>query len=202
VWLKSCSGLGSLRSKKAACGRARRPRKVSNGGKGDNPGGVTAFFGASDGGTARAITNGNGRFDISGLTTAGMEIGSIEGSGNYFLGSKTLSAGGNNLSTTVSGVITDLNANGISLGGSLTKVGTGTLTLTGTNTYSGGTNINGGVLAVAGDADLGNGPLSFNGGRLEALAVGFGIVSSKAITLNAGGGTFLADKGTTSFLDG
>ena len=109
------------------------------------------LFDSSDGGTARAITNGNGSFDISGLTTAGMGIGSIEGSGNYFLGSKTLTVGGNNLSTTVSGVIQDggVFGNG-GTGGSLTKVGTGTLTLTGTNTYTGTTTVNAGNLIVDG----------------------------------------------------
>jgi hypothetical protein len=80
---------------------------TTNGGTGGGFGGETAFLDSSDGGSARAITNGNGSFDISGLTTPGMRIGSIEGSGNYFLGSKTLSVGGNNLSTMVSGVIQD-----------------------------------------------------------------------------------------------
>ena len=85
-----------------------------------------------------------------------MGIGSIEGSGNYFLGSKTLIVGGNNLSTTVSGIIQDGGFLG-GIGGSLTKVGTGTLTLTGANTYSGGTNFNGGILAVNSDLNLGTG---------------------------------------------
>jgi autotransporter-associated beta strand protein len=80
--------------------------------------------------------------------------------------------------------------------------GTGTLTLTGANTYSGGTNLNGGILVVNNDANLGMGALSFNSGTLEALAAGGGITSSKAITLNAGGGTFLADTGTSSTLSG
>jgi autotransporter-associated beta strand protein len=174
---------------------------INNGGTGGGLGGITLFFDSSDGGIARAITNGNGGFDISGLTTAGMGIGSIEGSGNYFLGSKTLTVGGNNLSTTVSGVIQD-GGNSGGVGGSLTKIGTGTLTLTGTNTYSGGTNLNGGTLAINSDVNLGTGALSFNGGTLEALAAGRGIVSGKAITLNSAGGTFAADAGTVSTLSG
>jgi outer membrane autotransporter protein len=86
--------------------------------------------------------------------------------------------------------------------GAFTKTGAGTLTLTGANTYSGGTSFNGGILAVNSDANLGSGSLSFNGGTLQALAAGGGITSSKAITLNALGGTFLADTGTISTLSG
>jgi autotransporter-associated beta strand protein len=175
---------------------------INYGGTGGGLGGSTLFIDSSNGGTATAITNGNGIFDISGLTMTGMQIGSIAGSGNYFLGSKTLIVGGNNLlSSTVSGVIQDGGMSG-GTGGSLTKVGTGTLILTGANTYSGGTNLNGGIVAVNMDANLGTGPLSFNGGTLEALAAGGGIVSGKAITLNSAGGTFLADAGTVSTLSG
>jgi outer membrane autotransporter protein len=50
--------------------------------------------------------------------------------------------------------------------------------------------------------NLGTGPLGFDGGTLQALAAGGGIISNKAITLNALGGTFLADAGTASNLAG
>ena len=70
-------------------------------------GGAVYFFGSADGGTARVINTGNGVFDISGLTDGGMKIGSIQGSGTFFLGGNTLTVGGNNLDTNVSGVIAD-----------------------------------------------------------------------------------------------
>ena len=62
-----------------------------------------------------------------------------------FLGANNLTVGSNNLSTTFSGVIQDGG-----FGGSLTKIGSGTLDLTGANTYTGDTNINGGVLQIDG----------------------------------------------------
>jgi autotransporter-associated beta strand protein len=105
--------------------------------------GVIFFNNTSTGGGARFITNAGGTFDMSLLTAAGMTAGSIEGAGSYILGAKALTVGSNNLSTNVSGVISGT-------GGSLTKTGTGTLTLSGTNTYTGNTNVNGGTLLVNG----------------------------------------------------
>jgi uncharacterized protein with beta-barrel porin domain len=111
--------------------------------------GAVFFVGTSSGGQATFVTNTGGVFDMSGLASTGMTAGSIAGAGNYFLGSKSLTVGGNNLSTTVSGVISDGGLSG-GVGGSLTKVGTGTLNLTGVNTYAGPTNVNGGILSVNG----------------------------------------------------
>ena len=168
-----------------------------------NSGGLTLFENSSTGGLATLVTNAGGTVDISGLSTGftGMTAGSIAGAGTYALGSSPLTVGGNNTSTTVSGKIEDGGTFGGS-GGALIKVGTGSLTLTGTNTYSGGTGFDEGTVAVNSDSNLGTGALTFNGGTLEALATGGGIVSSKAVTLDSGGGTFLADLGTVSNLSG
>ena len=78
-----------------------------------------------------------------------MTAGSIEGAGSYFLGGKQLTVGSNNLSTTVSGTISDGGASG-ETGGSLVKVGTGTLTLSGANSYTGLTTISQGAINLTG----------------------------------------------------
>ncbi len=114
--------------------------------------GDVLFFDSSTGGNARFIGDpiSSDLIDISGLTTSGMTMGSIEG-GNVFveLGSKQLTIGGNNLSTTFDGVFADGGGSG-GTGGSLVKVGTGTLELDNASTYTGGTTISGGVLAFGG----------------------------------------------------
>ena len=73
--------------------------------------------------------------------------------------------------------------------GTFAQIGPGTTTLTAANTYSGGTAINGGVLAVATDANLGaaSGGLAFGGGTLQFLS---GFTTNRTVMLNAGGGGF------------
>ena len=139
---------------------------------------IVHFLDTSTGGNARFITNAGGKFDMSALTSAGMTAGSIQGAGNYLLGSKTLTVGSNNLSTMVAGVISD----GGGTGGALTKVGTGTLTVTGINTYTGASTINGGTLVVNGS-----------------------IANSSIVTVNSGGtlsGTGIVDPATTTIMSG
>ena len=69
-------------------------------------------------------------------------IGSVAGAGNVELSSHGLTAGGDNSTTSFSGVMSGT--------GSLSKEGSGTMTLSGANTYTGATNVNAGKLSVSG----------------------------------------------------
>ncbi|MBR0746541.1 autotransporter domain-containing protein [Bradyrhizobium japonicum] len=142
--------------------------------------GKTLFTGSSSGGTATLITNSGGVVDISGLTSGGIGVGAISGSGQYVLGAKNLSAGSLGTDTEVSGVISGTV-------GSLTKVGTGTLTLSGANTYSGGTTVSGGTLALSGAGTLGaaSGSTTVVGAVLDLG--GTSQTQNGGVTLQAGG---------------
>ncbi|HEY3837424.1 MAG TPA: autotransporter-associated beta strand repeat-containing protein, partial [Bryobacteraceae bacterium] len=69
------------------------------------------------------------------------------GVGLYYLGSKSLTIGGNNSFGDVSGVIADGGGNG-GTGGSIVKTGTGTYFFTGANTYTGATTVSAGTLEI------------------------------------------------------
>jgi autotransporter-associated beta strand protein len=122
-----------------------------------NSAGIIEFNGSSTGGIAQVQLQSlpdYGFFaflDISGHNAPGLTIGSLEGDefATVFLGANNLTVGSNDLSTTFSGVIQDGGFIG-GTGGSLTKIGSGTLILSGANTYTGITNVKGGVLQVDG----------------------------------------------------
>src|SRR6266480_1608828 len=113
---------------------------IANGGSGGGGGGTIDFSDDSSGGTARVKVFGNGFLDISGHNAPGVATGSIQGNGLVFLGALNLTVGRNNLDTIFSGSIQDGGRFGGS-GGSLTKVGTGTIVLRNSNTFTGGTTI-------------------------------------------------------------
>ena len=160
---------------------------VANSGTGSDTGGVVKFVGTSTGSTARVEllgpVSGGGTLDIDNYGSSSVTVGSIEGGGLVVLGSKNLTVGTNNLSTTFSGLIRDT--------GSITKIGTGTLTLTGANTYSGGTTIERGILLVSNisGSGTGTGAVSVNAGTLGGSGI---IAGAVTVGTNSGAGAFLA----------
>lgn len=80
---------------------------------------------------------------------------------------------------------TDCRFNGVIAGNSLTKVGTGTLTLSGNNTYTGGTTITNGVLMVVNTAGSGTGTTTVNVSGSGTLA-GNGIIAGPVNVSNGG----------------
>ncbi len=114
----------------------------------------------------------------------------------------------------------DNSVNAITGAGALIMSGLGTLALigTGTNTYTGGTNINGGIVETAADTYLGasDGRIMFNGGTLQMdtgyitsarsiLMSGIGTINTQnqTVTLSgviSGGGSLISDAGTGSLI--
>jgi outer membrane autotransporter protein len=107
------------------------------------------------------------------LASFNQSIGSLAGAGSVTLGSATLTTGNDNTSTTFSGTISGA--------GSLTKIGTGVLTLSGVNTYSGGTTL-AGTLSLANNQALGSGALTTTGSVVDYAN---GVTIANAIVINS-----------------
>ena len=158
---------------------------IANAGENGNDGGQVSFWDTSTGGTARVELFGNGNLEMSGHDLPGITLGSIEGDGEVFLGANILTVGANDLATTFAGVIQDGGFAG-GTGGSLTKVGAGTLTLSNANTYTGGTTLAGGFLLVGNTSasGTGRGAVQVTAGTLG----GDGTISG-SVTIGTGSGT-------------
>jgi autotransporter-associated beta strand protein len=161
---------------------------VINGGTDGGPGGSLEFVLNSTGGTSRIELFGKGTLDITFHYRSALTVGSLEGDGIVLLGHKNLTIGSNNLTTEFSGNIRN--------NGSLSKVGTGTLTFSGANTYLGGTTVSAGVLLINNTtgSGTGSGPVMVNSGTLG----GNGRIAGEAtIGTGSGSGAFLAPPGGT-----
>jgi autotransporter-associated beta strand protein len=168
---------------------------VLEGGVGGAPGAFLIFFASATGGSARLELLGNSSIDISavgddGSGTNGITAGSIEGTGDFYLGGNTLTVGSNALDTVFSGVLHD----GGEFGGShasLTKIGSGSLLLTGDNTYTGSTTVQSGVF---GGTSLIKGSLTIGVGTGAPANLSPGSDAVNPATLTANGSlTFNSD---------
>lgn len=110
------------------------------------------------------ISSASGILDLNNFSDA---IGSLTGTGTVrssVAGNPVLTTGNDNTSTIFSGVI----QNGSATSVSLTKVGTGTMTISGANTYTGLTTVTNGTLALGATNTLStNSPMALNGGVLS-----------------------------------
>jgi T5SS/PEP-CTERM-associated repeat protein/autotransporter-associated beta strand protein len=149
---------------------------IANAGSNGGTGGGINFFDQSMGGTARVEVFGNGTLDISGHESGSVGIGSLEGSGMVLIGANTLTTGASNMDTVFSGTIGDSGA-----GGSLTKIGSGTMTMTGASRFAAGTAVNGGTLALTGGGSISD----------FSAAVGFNSQTAGAGTVGGAGSQWL-----------
>jgi outer membrane autotransporter protein len=157
--------------------------------------GGVAFYSSdaspASGANAKFVLNG-GSVSLGGSGT--VALGSVEGSGvlSYYgdpNGSNgNFEIGGLNTSTTLNAQIQE-QAGTLSI----TKVGTGTLTLMGASSYAGGTNLYNGALSLGNNDALGSGSVSASGGTTIDIQDGITITNDllmyNSITMNVGSGT-------------
>ena len=167
-------------------GQTATSNLIAQGGTNGGGGGTIVSLFSVAGAIPRVEVYGNGNFDLYFPT----HIGSLGGDGLVFLGSNTLSVGGNGVPSVFFGVIQDEGGQ-MGTGGSLSKTGPEILILIGPNLYTGGTSVSEGTLVVANrsGSGTGTGAVLVSGGTLA----GNGTVAG-AVTVGTGGGpgAFLA----------
>jgi autotransporter-associated beta strand protein len=163
---------------------AANARLIAYGNKlGHHSFGTIVFEGLADGGTAHVEVYGDGTLDVTQHDPPGLTIGSLSGDGLVALGDV-------NTNLTIGKGGFDSKFDGRISGGSVTKVGGGTLMLTQPNSYSNETVIKAGNLVVrnrTGSA-TGTGPVQVLGGTLA----GDGIISGAVNVVGSSHTAFLS----------
>ena len=163
---------------------------------------------------AQAIPSGAGKGNVSLAAGATLDLNNtlitvngLDGSGlvtHTQTGAAGLTVGANHQTSTFDGTIID--GNGTT---SLTKVGTGILTLTGSNNYSGGTTLTEGTLRVSADSNLGHaldtptaGSLVLDAGATLSVTGTFTLDSSRGLAIGpaSGSGAGIVDVASTHTL--
>ncbi len=144
-----------------------------------------------------SYSSSGGSLNVGTLTA--VTLGGLSGDKNLDLINDTLlpvalTVGGNNSTSTYSGILSGA-------GASLRKEGTGTLTLQGANTYDGLTYINTGILEVATGGVINTLSAGINEQGGGSLIVNGGSVTTTGATLFYGGGTngIFVNSGTANF---
>ncbi len=166
---------------------------------------IAAAGGAIPNGSALIV---NSTLDLNGNNET---VGSLAGSGTITSNAgttMTLTMGGDNTSTSFSGVI----QNGSSTAVSISKTGTGALSLSGANTYSGSSTVLAGTLNINNATAIGSGQLIINGGNIDNTSGGlitlsnnnaqswnsdFTFVGTQSLNLGTGAVTLSANRQVT-----
>jgi len=139
----------------------------------DNIGGTVRFAGNATASRATVQQAAGSLLDVADITSAGgIAIGSLSGAGSVVLGGTKLTLGGLGRGDMLAATISDKGSvsGSTATGGSLVKVGAGTLTLSGANTYTGGTVLKEGRIDVGHDSALGTGTLAMDDGTTLGFA--------------------------------
>lgn len=160
-------------------------------------------------GASDVIPDGSGKGDVSLAVDTVLDLNSYSDNVNGLSGagivdntaastSSTLTVGGNNVSSSFSGVIQNSGAASVL---NLIKTGSGTLTLSGVNTFTGTTTLNGGNLSLANANALDN----ISGLTSNGATLGFGtnnVVVAAPVTLGGNLSVIVQSNGILASLDG
>ncbi|MCH9618264.1 MAG: hypothetical protein SP4CHLAM5_03910 [Chlamydiia bacterium] len=145
--------------------------------------------------TGDVLINNTTSLDISAISASGTTVADLSAASGttIVLGGKSLTFGTSS-STEIAAIVSGS-------GGSLVKIGDGTVTLSGVNTYTGGTSLDNGSLSLSNNAALGTGDLTMQSDT-TLLFDGVTSLANNIIFNEAGTSSLNIGAGETATLDG